>query len=351
MVKSVESLESLYNKIKDTISKVNFTLLWEGFEPLKFALYNDTECFFDGHYIEKTADFCANTAIEFQGEMIAIWNVQNEMPTSVFASKIIHEMFHGYQNRQGWDCWANEMEALYKYEYSEENLSIKLYENQLLLELLEKFDQEKYEELLACRKYRFEKYPYEFSYECSGEEIEGSANYVEWQVLKQLDKEEEEKLIADMHQTLLAPKSFFPIRVSGYYTGALLINAMIHAGGYDYGPKNRPLIKRILEKMETVSEVNAGTKEDHKIVSEAYRSFMAESKRIVETAVEAGEVVLKGPAEIVTVNIYDARCYKGYLTSRFFLMYLENGENKVIRDNYVIKMKDEKTIDTVYRWV
>lgn len=351
MVKSVESLESLYNKIKDTISKVDFTLLWEGFEPLKFALYNDTECFFDGHYIEKTTDFCANTAIEFQSEMIAIWNVQQEMPKSVFASKIIHEMFHGYQNKQEWDCWPNEMEALYKYEYIEDNLSIKLYENQLLLDLREKFDQEKYEELLACRKYRFEKYPYEFSYECSGEEIEGSANYVEWQVLKQLDKEEEEKLIADMYRTLLAPKSFFPIRISGYYTGALLINAMIHAGGYDYGSKNRPLIKSILEKMDSVGEVNAGTKEDHKIVSEAYRSFMAESKRIVETAVEAGEVVLKGPAEIVTVNIYDARCYKGYLTSRFFLMYLENGENKVIRDNFVIKMKDEKTIDTVYRWV
>ncbi len=351
MVKTVESLESLYNKIKDTISKVDFTLLWEGFEPLKFALYNDTECFFDGHYIEKTSDFCANTSIEYHGEMIAIWNVQQEMPASVFASKIIHEMFHGYQNRQGWDCWPNEMEALYKYEYSEENLSIKLYENKLLLELLEKFDQEKYEELLTCRKYRSVKYPYEFLYECCGEEIEGSANYVEWQVLKQLDKEEEEKLIADMHRTLLKPDSFFPIRISGYYTGALLINAMIQAGGYDYESKDRPLIKRILEKMDSVSEVNAGTKEDQKNVSEAYGSFMAESKRIVETAVEAGEVVLNGPAEIVTVNIYDARCYNGYLTSRFFLMYLENGENKVIRDNYVIKMKDEKTIDTVYRWV
>lgn len=125
----MESLESLYNKIKDAVSKVDFALLWEGFEPLKFALYTDTECFFDGHYIEKTTDFCANTAVE------------------------------------------------------------------------------------------------------------------------------------------------------------------------------------------------------------------------------ADEVVLKGPAEIVTVNIYDARCYNGYLTSRFFMMYLENGENKVIRDNYVIKMKDEKTIDTVYRRV
>ncbi len=29
-------------------------------------------------------------------------------------------------------------------------------------------------------------------------------------------------------------------------------------------------------------------------------------------------------------------------------MCYENGEKKVIRDNYVIKMKDEKTIDAVY---
>lgn len=78
---------------------------------------------------------------------------------------------------------------------------------------------------------------------------------------------------------------------------------------------------------------------------------MEESKRIVESSVAANEVVLTGPLEIVSVNIYDARCYNGYLTSRFFLMYNENGEKKVIRDNYVIKMKDEKTIETVYRWV
>ena len=347
----MENLETLYNMVTEAISKVDFTKLWEDFKPLKFALYNETECFFDGHYVEKTADFCANTAIEYKGEVIAIWNVEQEMSIPVFASKIIHEMFHAFQDRQGWDCWAKEMEALYKYKYSEENLSIKLHENKLLLELLDGFDMGKYKELLACRKYRSEKYPYEFSYECSGEEIEGGANYVEWQVLKQLDEEAADKLIDDMRKTMLRPEYFFPIRISGYYTGALLINAMIQAGGYNYGPKNRPIIKHILDSMDSINAVNVGTEEEQKIVSEAFDSFMAESKRIVESSVEANEVVLKGPLEIVSVNIYDARCYNGYLTSRFFLMYLENGEKKVIRDNYVIKMRDEKTIDTVYKWI
>jgi len=63
-------LEDLYKKIADAITQIDFSKLWEGFKPLKFALYNDEECYFNGSYIEKTADFCANTAIEFQGEVI-----------------------------------------------------------------------------------------------------------------------------------------------------------------------------------------------------------------------------------------------------------------------------------------
>ena len=347
----MENLKVLYDKVKEEISKVDFSKLWEGFKPLKFALYNETECFFDGKYIEKTADFCANTAIEYNGEMIAIWNVMEDMSMPVFASKMIHEMFHAFQSTQGWDCWPQEMEALFKYRYGEENLCIKLHENKLLLELLEGFDDDKYKELLACRKYRSEKFPYEFSYECLGEEIEGSANYVEWQVLKQVDEAAADVLIENMRKNMLRPEFFFPIRISGYYTGALLINAMIQAGGYNYGPKDRPVLNGILKSVESVASVNTGTEEERKNVSEAFDSFMAESKRIVESAVAANEVVMNGPLELVSVNIYDARCYNGFITSRFFLMYLENGENKIIRDNYVIKMKDAKTIDTVYKWV
>ena len=347
----MENLDVLYRKVTDAISKVEFAKLWEGFKPLKFALYNDTECFFDGHYVEKTADFCANTAIEYQGEVIAIWNVDQDLSISILASKIVHEMFHAFQESQGWDCWAKEMEALYKYKYSEENLNIKLHENKLLLEMLDGFDAESFEELLVCRKYRSEKFPYEFSYECSGEEIEGSANYVEWQVLKQLDEAAAGQLVDDMRRTMLEPKFFFPIRISGYYTGALLINAMIRAEGYDYGPKNRPIIKQILNHMDSVSTLDVGTEEEKRTVYEALVSFMAESKRIVESSIEANEVVLTGPLEIVSVNIYDARCYNGYLTSKYFLMYIENGEKKVLNDNYVIKMSDEKTIDTVYKWI
>ena len=68
-------LHEYYSEINSRIEKIDFDALWKDFKPLKFALYNDKKCFFDGQYIEKTDDFFANTAIEFNGEVIAIWNV------------------------------------------------------------------------------------------------------------------------------------------------------------------------------------------------------------------------------------------------------------------------------------
>ena len=343
-------LEELYKKVSKEIAKIDFSKLWEGFEPLKFALYDSEKCFFDGHFIEKTADFCANTAIKYNGEMIAIWNVQEELPMPILASKMVHEMFHGFQEKEGWTCFPNEMEALYKYKYSEENLSLKLYENRLLLDLLTGHDVVKYKNLMACRKYRAEKFPYEFSYECDGEEIEGSANYVEWQVLRQLDMKEADKIVEDMKRVMLQPEYFFPIRISGYYTGALLINAMISANDYCYKPEKRPVLIDKLSKLEAASLPEL-SKEDSLRVSNAIKAFNEKSKAIVESSVKAGDVVLTGPYELISVNIYDARCYEGHITSRFFLLYRNNGERTIINGNFVIKMADEKTIEKVYRWV
>lgn len=47
------NLEKLYYEIKNYIDGIDFSRLWKGFKPLKFALYTDKECFFEGNYIEK----------------------------------------------------------------------------------------------------------------------------------------------------------------------------------------------------------------------------------------------------------------------------------------------------------
>ena len=37
-------LDKIYFEIQNYIDKLDFSKLWSGFEPLKFALYTDDEC-------------------------------------------------------------------------------------------------------------------------------------------------------------------------------------------------------------------------------------------------------------------------------------------------------------------
>ncbi len=108
-------LHEYYSEINSRIEKIDFDALWKDFKPLKFALYNDEKCFFDGQYIEKTDDFFANTAIEFNGEVIAIWNVSEPTDSDVLTSKIVHEMFHGFQTISGEKRYADEMAVFLRY--------------------------------------------------------------------------------------------------------------------------------------------------------------------------------------------------------------------------------------------
>ncbi len=343
-------LESLHREVSQTIAKLDLARIWPGFKPLKFALYDDANCFFDGRYVEKTDAFCANTSIVYEGEQIAIWNISEELERSVLASKMVHEMFHGFQGARGWDCWPNEMEALYKYEYDAENLSIKLRENELLLSLLNRFDADAFREILSLRKLRAEKFPYQFSYEIKTEEIEGTANFVEWQALKQLDARKAAELTEHMRAAITKAEYLFPIRISCYYSGALMVNAALAAGVYSFDAAQRPVTLALFNGVTPSDGEFPGRQACQSAASAATDAFMTETEGIIKSALDKNEIVLNGPLELVYVNIYDARCRNGFLTSTFFLMYRDGGENKMIPGNFVIKMRDEKTIETVYKW-
>ncbi len=344
------NLEIQYREVKEAISSLDLGSIWPGFKPLKFALYDDENCFFDGHYIEKTDVFCANTSIVYEGEQIAIWMVQQEMDNSVLTSKIVHEMFHGYQSIMGWNCWPNELEALYNYKYDTENLSLKLRENELLLALSDRFDASTLKELLALRKLRSMKYPYEFSYESKVEEIEGTANYVEWQVLKQLDEIRANALIEQMRAVMTKPDYLFPIRISSYFTGALMINALCGAGVYRFEVADRPTILSVIKDIEPSNGLFPEKETILGSVTSAVETFHLETDSIIRSALEKNLVVLNGPFELTGVNVYSARYLRGFITSTYFVMYRDGKEDKMLQGNFVIKMQDEKIIAAVYRW-
>ncbi len=343
-------LKKTYCEVKTTIDSLDFEKIWPGFSPLRFALYDHERCFFDGAFIEKTDEFCANTSIVYHGEQIAIWMVQEELEIPVLASKMVHEMFHGYQQLQGWTCWPKETEALFRYEYSAGNLSLKVRENELLLRMMDGFDEGDFRELLGHRKLRSEKYPYAFSYESKVEEIEGTANYVEWQVLRQLDEQKAAAMTDRMRERLTKPEFFFPIRISCYFTGALMVHALRSAGIYSFDAAERPAIMRVLKSTKS-SDGGFPEKEAMvQLVNEAISAYDAQTEAIVASALEKNDVVLRGPFPLVTVNVYNARRCRDCITSTYFLMYRDGEEDRILEGDFVIRMKDETTIDTVFRW-
>lgn len=343
-------LKLLHSKVAETLSQLDFETVWPGFTPLKFALFDQEKCFFDGRYVEKTDAFCANTSILYEGEQIATWMAAEELEIPILTSKIVHEMFHGFQTQKGWTCWPNELEALFAYEYDAGNLGLKLRENELMLALLDRFDAALLSELLSLRKKRSLDYPRQFSYEIKTEEIEGTANYVEWRALLQLDKKKADELTERMRADMTAPERMFPIRISCYWSGALMINALLGAGLYRFKPDARPAILPVLKDVEPLAGDFPGKKECVRRASDAVNAFREETDSMIRTALDRNEIVLTGPLELGFVNIYDARYSKGFLTTTYFLMYRENGKEKMLPGNYVIKMLDEKTIETVYRW-
>ena len=343
-------LAVLHAQVSETVSSLDFDRIWPGFRPLRFALYDNEKCFFDGEYVEKTDAFCANTSIVYRGEQIAIWMVQEELDISVLTSKLVHEMFHGYQNIEGWDCWPMELEALYRYGYDAENLGVKLHENELLLSLLDGPDDAALREVLACRKRRSVEFPYEFLYESRVEEIEGTANYVEWQVLKQLDAGRAEELTEHMRALMTKPEYLFPIRISSYFAGALMISALRGAGRYPFRTAARPVILSELENVSPFEGEFPGKADAVRRAAEAVEAFNAETRAIVRSALDKNEVVLTGPAELMGVNVYNARCLDGFITSTYFLMYRQDGEDRMIQGDFVIRMRDEKTVAEAYRW-
>ena len=167
--------------------------------------------------------------------------------------------------------------------------------------------------------------------------------------LRQLDEQAAAAMTQRMRVAMTKPERLFPIRISCYYSGALMVNALAASGAYSFNQAGRPIACSMLK---TVCPSDGDFPERESCcrrVSDAITSFEETSEHIIQSALEKNNVVLNGPLELLCVNIYDARFYKGYMTSRFFLMYRDESGEKMIPGNFVIEMADERTISKVYK--
>ena len=363
--KESSNLETVYRQLEEQITRVDFSALWKGFTPLKFAVYDDERVFFNGRFVEKTNAFTANTAIHYEGEYIAIWYLQEdpvEGSIETLASKIIHEMFHAFQLRNGEDRFPEDMEALLRYQYDTDNICTRYREAALLRALFDKENdrdeasqKERFMQLLTLRAARKERFPYEYDYEARTEQIEGSANYVELQALEQLspEKAEEERmrLLASMEDV----SRCFPIRPLCYASGAFLLE-LLHRERFraciasDFDPEAFTDIPFADSMLQGIAPAGTLPEADEALVKQL-KGFHAETEALIEKTLEKNEVLLEGDYPLVSPNVYDARYRAPYITSRFFVAYKdENEETQVIREPMLLIETDGNlSIKKVYR--
>ena len=340
-----ENLEELYKIVKSYLDKVDFSLLWKGFKPLKFALYNNETVFFDGKYVEKTSEFIANTAIEYKGEIIGIWNVMEDIDPIVLASKMIHEMFHGFQRMNNETRFPDELDALYNYQYSDENLSIKLEENKLLVKLLDNYNVDDFNKLLGLRKYRADKFKYEYKYESLIEQIEGSANNVELNALKQLSNDLYLEKLNSLKNSIIDKSNFLPIRVICYDIGAVLLDVLKRNNlTFDEG------FSKDSFSMDLINGINPAKVDVTLSFEENIKKYFERAEEIINNAINKIDVVVVGRYNILGVNIYNAIFYKGYIISIYFLMYGEQNSPNIEYGNFIIETKGSKILTKVYRY-
>ena len=340
------NLREIHHEVNARIHRVDFSLLWEGFKPLKFALYNEKECCLDGEYIEKTDQFLANTAIHYNGEYIAIWRLGEDVPDyDVLASKIIHEMFHGFQYENQESRFPNELEALRKYAYSVANLTVKMKENHLISQLVDTFDKDLFDRLLTLRKMRQANHPYEYRYEALIEQIEGSANHVELESLRQLSTDKFHDALERTKRHITDANNLIPIRIISYSVGALLLriiknNTTILCEHFIDHAFSQTLLDNI-----AYQEVQV---EENPEVKATLDQYHRQTRTMIDAALAKNDCVLEGKYPLIGVNVYDARRLDHYIISTYFVAYKNADNDAILHGDYLVELDKDLDITKVY---
>ena len=342
------SLPHIHDSIQKRLAQLDFDALWRGFRPVKFAVYDDSTCFLDGQYVPKTDEFIANTSILYQGEFIAIWKITESIESIDFdelTSKIVHEMFHAFQQLSNESRYPNEIEAVQKYSYERTHLSIKLHEASLLKQCFIRDDKNTFDDFLKCRKTRYQANPFETTYEAQVEQIEGSAQYVELLALTQLDAQKGQSAWEHLFEKIQDPQSYFPIRVISYAIGAAVLRCLPKAMFQKItAPSSIPFALAVLAGVEAVNlDIPLDVRIDQSL--DAYRK---KTTQIIQGALQKNECVLQGEYPLLGLNIYDARCDGQYLTSTYFVMVEDDGASRVLHGNFVIELNASGKVVRVY---
>jgi len=220
-------MRELYKTVDKIIENVDFDKIWTGFSKFNFALYNKDNVYLKDEIIPYDRRFLGNTSIEYNGEFIAIWHVENpfEEDSQILTADLVHEMFHAFQRQHKESRYPDDLIML-NYPDNRENYIVKHSENLLLVNafISENINAKKsyFKKFLSARKYRENFIGDIIKQEYYTETIEGIAEYAGSMALKQISHEKYIKRINGYVDNLkILDSRFFDIRRMLYCSGAV----------------------------------------------------------------------------------------------------------------------------------
>ena len=232
MKKIKMDLLQLYNTVNTILNTIDFNALFKGFHKYRFALYTSKEIIIDGKVLSYQDSFRGNTAVFYEDEYIAIWNIEFDPidDPEQLAYCLIHEMFHCHQYTNNETRYPSDFELL-NYPDDVENFVNKYNENKYLADAYEQRDIELLRKFAYIREIRYKIYPSMVCQELRAETLEGMAEYIGLKALKLINVEKYRAIVNDYLGKLKAESDLlFDVRRISYFTGSIYFLCLEQCG-------------------------------------------------------------------------------------------------------------------------
>ena len=268
-------LTALYRRVKEKLGPLDFSAIWPGFSRFPFALYTgELVCMPAGigqseELIPWDGRFRGNTAIEYEGGYLAIWDVERDFTgdgtdnAALLAADLVHEMFHAYQYQSGETRFPRDVETL-DYPMRADNFTAKLAENRLIAAACKASCAEEAAQALAracaLRKARAALIGEAMLLaETLSETAEGMAEYAGMAALRALDPAAAQARESDDMQKLEEPGPLlYDVRRMAYFSGVALLLAATRAGidfMHDISREKSPVFDLVARRLPAVEEL------------------------------------------------------------------------------------------------
>lgn len=337
----MEKLQETYTAIVKRMEQIDFGKLWPGFHSFSFGLFDETNACTDGSVMNRPDEFHANTAIEYDGRLLAIWNLTEEdSDIDLLTANIIHEMFHAYQMEQGEKRFGDDLEVM-MHPAGQEVLLLKHTENQLLMQSLDNVSL--FEHFIQLRRHRRSMAEEVVNYELAIETIEGMAEYAGLKALKQIAPEKYQKKLKQYAENLKNVSHLLDARRLAYSSGVVLLLTAETVGFsvfHQLGTEKRNIFEIISDQVSDESSQMLQT-----YMNEQY----CEREKKIQNVLQHS-TMMEGSFEIRGYDPMNMFRQGDYIYGKHFWLLWDRTQQKTlsIRGESVLKCDENGKIDKVY---